>query len=173
MLIHGSKTLECAPSPCLLIAVPSPLIITGLASGSVAAATTAGALVAFGIRLQTPARAFNVIAGHVVGARADGVWGFVAGVTPWGVIVHAVVLLGWGFLFAALVHLTRLRPVAAALLVSVVALAATWLAAWSTGRGLATEVPLGDILVQHLLLAIALVVGMRLAPASTATPVTM
>ena len=162
--IPYTSRLEGVSTRCFLWAVLRHHVKAGFAAGSIAAATTAGALVAFGIRLRTPARPFNVIAGHLVGSRAVDAWGWVSGVTIWGIVTHVATALLWGVLCALLVGSARLRPWFAALLVTGLSFLGSLLTAWSTGRGLAAELALGDLLVLHLLLAIALVVGMRIAP---------
>jgi len=133
-------------------------------AGGVAASATAGALVAMGRRLGSSALPFRVIAGVFGAAPADATLagGSSAPIVA-GVVAHVVVIMIWAVLFALLVERWRGGVVRAALAVSAIALAITWLLTRAIGRGLATTLPLGDLLVLALVLALALVVGMRLA----------
>ncbi|MFN2567282.1 MAG: hypothetical protein ABR499_19980 [Gemmatimonadaceae bacterium] len=137
----------------------------GILTGTLAAAATAGALLGFGIQQGTPARPFNSIATLLLGDRAGGIWGFHPVVTVVGVLAHLAVTLGWGLLFARLARGMRgLRLAGAAVVATVATLAVHVLIA---GRLLGMNV--SDVLVPaqvialHIVLGVALGVGMRLA----------
>jgi hypothetical protein len=137
----------------------------GVLTGALAAAATAGALLGFGLQQGTPARPFNAIAGLLLGDRAGGIWGFHPVVTVTGLLVHVALTLGWGLLFARLARGMRgLRLVAAALVAAIAALA---LDALLAGRILGVDVSgalaPAQVVALHLVLGVALAVGMRLA----------
>jgi len=137
----------------------------GMLTGAVGTAATAGALLGFGLQQGTPARPFNALAGLILGDRASGIWGFHPVVTVAGLVVHVTVTLGWGLLFARLARGTRgMRLAAAALAAAIVALAVDGLVA---GRLLGVDVSgaltPAQVVALHLVLGVALAVGMRLA----------
>ena len=72
----------------------------GVVVGLLAACATGGALLGFGIRQGIPSRPFNATARLLLGARADGVWGFVPAVTLTGVALHVTVMVVWGVVYA-------------------------------------------------------------------------
>ena len=137
-------------------------VIHGVIAGGIAASATAGALVAMGRRLGSARLAFGVIGGSFGGARA----GFAtvsSGAVVGGIVAHITIVALWGIVFALLVERWNGHTLRAALLVSVIALALSSFVARAFGRGLATLLPLGDRIVLAVVLALALVVGMRLA----------
>ena len=138
-------------------------IRVGISTGLIAATATSGALVAIGSRTGTLARPFNAIAGHLLGvSRADAI-GFVAGVTIPGVIVHVALTVLAGVVVSFLVR----RGIAAGwLAASVIAMLGVLVSIGIARRGgssLARVLPLGDLLLFYLLLALSLAVGIRLA----------
>lgn len=137
----------------------------GVLTGAVAAAATAGALLGFGLRQGTPARPFNALAGLVLGDRAGGIWGFDSVVTVTGVLVHVAVTLGWGLLFARFARGMRgLRLVVAALVAALAALAVdAVLAGRVLGVNVSDALAPAQVVAVHLVLGVALAVGMRLA----------
>ena len=141
------------------------VLTQGILTGALAAAATAGAVLGFGLQQGTPARPFNTIASLVLGDRADRIWGFHPVVTVVGVIVHAALALGWGVLFARLAGGMRgLRLAGAALGIAATALAVDVLI---ITRFLGTHVSdvfaPAQVIALHMILGVALGVGMRLA----------
>lgn len=133
-------------------------------SGSIAAAATTGALVSIGHRLGGAALPFAAIGASlsrsVVSVASPGL-------VLTGVAVHLVMVFAWTAVFVWLMHSRGWRPMPAAFGVAASAHVVDWIAAWATGRGLASELALGDRVVLAVVLAMALVAGIRLAfPAS-------
>lgn len=137
----------------------------GVLAGTLAAAATAGALLGFGVQQGTPARPFNAVASLILGDRAEGIWGFHPVVTVVGVIVLVTVTLGWGLLFARLAGGTRgLRLAGAAAIVTVAALAVhVVIATRLLGANVSDVLAPAQVIALHLVLGVALGVGMRLA----------
>ena len=136
----------------------------GVKAGVVVAAATSGAFLGFGLRQGTPARPFNAAAALLLGARAEGIWGFDAAVTGAGVLVLLLAALAWGVLFAVVAATLRGVRLAAAALLSASLILAALAAVTSTGRlGQAAVIGLPQLGVTLLVGAVALVVGMRLA----------
>ncbi|MDQ3995970.1 MAG: hypothetical protein M3303_03015 [Gemmatimonadota bacterium] len=137
----------------------------GVLAGTLAAAATAGALLGFGVQQGTPARPFNAVASLILGDRAEGIWGFHPVVTVVGVIVLVAVTLGWGLLFARLAGGTRgLRLAGAAAIVAVAALAVhVVIATRLLGANVSDVLAPAQVIALHLVLGVALGVGMRLA----------
>ena len=132
--------------------------------GSIAASASTGALIAAGHRGGSAMLPFAAI-----GAVAEG------GVPTWtslsqvaaGVVIHAATTLIWSVVFIALVDRARIRPSSSAVIVGAGQLGLSWLVALSSGKGIATVLPLGDRLVVAVVLVGAMVVGMRFAPPRT------
>jgi hypothetical protein len=137
----------------------------GVLAGTLAAAATAGALLGFGVQQGTPARPFNAVASLILGDRAEGIWGFHPVVTVVGVIVLVTVTLGWGLLFARLAGGTRgLRLAGGAAIVAVAALAVhVVIATRLLGANVSDVLAPAQVIALHLVLGVALGVGMRLA----------
>jgi hypothetical protein len=136
----------------------------GAKAGVVVAAAAAGALLGFGLRQGTPARPFNAVAAFVLGARAEGIWGFDLAVTGAGVLALLLAALAWGVLFAVAAAALRGVRLAAAALLSASLILAGVAAVTSTGRfGQGAVIGLPQLGVILLVGAVALVVGMRLA----------
>ena len=103
----------------------------GARAGAVAAAAVTGAMLGFGLRGGIAARPFNAAAALVMGNRARGVWGFVAGVSLVGELVVVTSCVAFGTLCATLLQLApsdsrmrhpRLSAFSAALAAAVVTL---------------------------------------------------
>jgi hypothetical protein len=136
---------------------------SGAAAGVLAAAATAGTLIAIGRRVGTGARPFNIIASHALGSRAAEVFGFVPAITLTGVALHVGLTTVLGIVSLATVRL-RLSPAwltAGAL--SLVCCLVSIGVARRGGLSLAALFPAGDLLVYYLVLAVALVAGIRFA----------
>jgi hypothetical protein len=140
--------------------VPSQPTSAGLVVGSVASAATTGALIAIGHRLGSAAVPFAAISAVLFHRTVSG---GAVGLVFTGLILHAVAIFAWSVAFVWLVRRLGLRTIAAACGVGLAALALSWIVARSTGSGLSSVLPLGDRLVYGLVLAAALVVGMRFA----------
>jgi hypothetical protein len=137
----------------------------GILTGALAAAATAGALLGFGIQQGTPARPFNAVASLLLGDRAYGIWGFHLVVTVVGVIVLVALTLGWGVLFARLAGGMRgLRLAGTALVVAAAALAVDVLIVTQLGgANVSDALAPAQVIALHVVLGVALGVGMRLA----------
>jgi hypothetical protein len=135
----------------------------GVMAGSVAAASTTGALLMFGHSLGDPLQAFSLI-GHVfIGPGAPTLAASV------GVAVHVAVVLGWGILTGLAAPRSRgLLPMVIAVLV--VTLAAVLVHEYLVlpearlGAGLGgPRAPSGPVIALHLLFALSLLAGLLLA----------
>jgi hypothetical protein len=137
----------------------------GILTGAFAAAATAGALLGFGIQQGTPARPFNAVAGLLLGDRADRMWGFHLVVTVVGVIVQVTLTLGWALLFARLAGgLRGLRLAGAAFGIAATALAVNVLIVNRLlGPHMSEVLVPAQVIALHVVLGVALGVGMRLA----------
>jgi hypothetical protein len=137
----------------------------GILTGALAAAATAGTLLGFGLRQGTPARPFNTVASLLLGDRAQGIWGFHPVVTAVGVIVLLTLTLGWGVLFARLAGGMRgWRLAGAAMVVAGAALALDVFVATRLRSGnLSEALAPAQVIAVHIVLGVALGVGMRLA----------
>ena len=126
--------------------------------GCVVAAATIGALIAMGRRLGSAAFPFASIGGilvHSSGFALD------SRILLSGVLLHVLFIFLWS---ALAVQLARgLGAAVSALLTATTQFFASWIVAWWSGSGLASALALGDRLVYAVVLAGALVVGMRFA----------
>ena len=113
-----------------------------------------------GRRLGSGGLAFSAIASVVTGAQLVRV--SLSSVVV-GAILHVIVTIAWGIVFALLTERWRGRSLAAALVVAVVAFVISSLLARVAGRGLAVILPIGDRLILYVVFAVALVLGMRFA----------
>ena len=140
-------------------------IRNGFLAGAIAAAATAGALVAFGLRMGTPARPFNAIAQIAFGTGAEGVWGFDAPVTLTGIVIHVAATLLWGVVFALVASGWRgVRLwLGAALFAAIVYLLDFVLLPGRVRPAFGDMMAPGQRAFLYVTLAVALVVGMRLA----------
>lgn len=130
-----------------------------LSLGLFVVAATTGALIAMGRRVGGVGLPFAAIAAPVL--RRTTTTSDLSLVTA-GVMLHVLITLFWSAVFVRLVR-GGWRSTVAALVVAIAAHGATWLAAWVSGKGLASVLPLGDRIVLGVIFAGALVVGIRLA----------
>jgi hypothetical protein len=86
----------------------------------------------------------------------------VVGLVFTGFILHVGAMFVWAFLCVWFTERVR-RPIVVATVVATANFFSSWIVAWSTGRGLASVLPLGDRLGLALVLAAAYVMGMRYA----------
>jgi hypothetical protein len=149
-----------APYPTSAAAIAA----RGLAAGIVAAAAMLGILLGFGRREGTLWRPLNAAAHTLVGAHADGVWGYQGDVTPAGGAVVIVVSLVAGLLVARLASPHRFLPLlAAAAGVSLTGYLVHLHVVAQTPGGLAALLSVGELRALYLALGIALLAGMRFA----------
>lgn len=80
--------------------MPRPWIRDGLRAGTIAAAATAGALIALGRAHGAAFRPLNSVAHIVVGSRAYYMEGVHWLITPLAIVVHLASILLWGLLFS-------------------------------------------------------------------------
>ena len=158
--------------PAAAASAPSTLA-RGLAAGLVAAAAIIGLLIGIGRRAGTAFRPVNATAYAVIGTRADGVWGFVwsvGHVTIIGVLVVLVLSAVAGILVAWLSPSQRtLREILAAAGVAVVGYFLHAHVAARIDGGLSALLSLGELRALYITLAVALVLGMRLAFSQSAS----
>ena len=133
----------------------SPTVVVG----SVAAAATTGALVAIGHRLGSVGLTFAAIGAvlfHPATSSSS------VRMVATGLLLHAVAIFVWSAVCVKLAAVFSRGDVAAGV-TAVSQFTLSWVIAWSTGNGLSTVLALGDRLVYTVVLAIALVLGMRFA----------
>jgi hypothetical protein len=140
--------------------------------GAIAAAATTGALVAIGHRMGHTGAPFAAIARAVIRASPQirGVGDSGASMVVTGVLLHTLATFIWSALCVELAVRLRSQSLAA-LIVSVGNFFVSGLVA-SMGRGLASELTLGDRVIYAIVLTASLIVGMRYAflhPRETAT----
>jgi hypothetical protein len=134
----------------------------GIPAGLLAATATGGALLAVGHRSATAARPFNIIAMHLLGDRAN-MLGFAAAVTLAGLLIHFILTTLVGIVTAAIAN-RRLAPAwAVAFAVSVLMALISIGIARRGGSSLAAILTVGDLVAFYLTMAIALMIGMRIA----------
>jgi hypothetical protein len=133
---------------------------SSLPLGLVVAGATTGALVAIGHRLGSVGLPFAGIAASLLRRTATSAD---LELVTIGVGLHVVLMLCWTALFVWFVEERRWRPGVAAIVVAVLAHGASWVVAWATGNGLASQLPLGDRIVLALVLAASLTIGIRFA----------
>ena len=147
-----------APTHCLLCEVPAQSVPRAFFVGGVAASATSGALVAVGHRAGGAGLPFAAIGALLLHRTPSN--GAVALVLV-GVVTHVAMMFVWSLAFVLIVQRARYGVIRAALGVAAAQFVASWVAAWSTGEGLASVLPLGDRLVLAVVLVMALAVGMR------------
>ena len=137
----------------------------GILTGALAAAATAGTLLGFGLQQGMPARPFNAVASLLLGDRARGIWGFHPVVTVVGLVAQGALAFVWALLFARLAGGMRGRRLAGlAIIVATVALAVdVFLASRVATHGAFDMLAPAQVIAVHLVLGVALAVGMRLA----------
>jgi len=140
------------------------VLARGLAAGLVAAAAVTGLLVGVGRRAGTALRPLNATAYTVLGARADGVWGFDPIVTAVGVVVVLAVGALAGIVVARLSPSFRtLRVALAAAGVALLGYLLHLHVAARVDGGLSALLSVGELRALYLTAASALVLGMRFA----------
>jgi hypothetical protein len=140
----------------------SPTVVVG----AITAAATAGAFVAIGHRMGDVGLPFVAIARSVVRRSAPGGGAIVA-----GILLHVIACFVWSAVCVRIAERVGSQA-AAAFAVGITNLIVSWLVAWWTGHGLASELTLGDRVVYAVVLTASLIVGMRYAflhPRETAT----
>jgi hypothetical protein len=149
----------------LLSAVLRERVRQGVRAGLVAAAATAGVLVGFGVARREPLRMLNAVAHMVIGTRAYYTVGFDALATPLALALHALSVVLWGVLFAALAG--RLRgarlAAAAALLAAAAFLIDYHLVPERFRPGFETLLTTGELAALYAALGASLVAGLRWA----------
>lgn len=135
----------------------------GLSAGLLGATATTGALIAIGARAATVARPFNAIAGHLLGVQRSDAFGFVPLLTILGIAIHVLVVT-LGGVVVAVVARRRIAPawVAAAAVAALSGLVSVGIARRG-GSSLARVLPIGDLVLFYIIVALSLVVGIRLA----------
>lgn len=142
-----------------LLWIVSRSITPTVVVGGVAVAATTGALVAVGHRLGSTGLPFASIAAvplHQAALTSPG------GMVATGLVLHAVAIFVWSLICVQLARALTRRDVAAGV-VAAGQFALSWIIAWSSGTGLASVLALGDRIVYAVVLAGALVVGIRFA----------
>ena len=134
----------------------------GMLAGGIAAATTGGALLRIGLRGGDAALPFNAIAGYALGAITSSPR-FHAAVTVVGVVIHLMVLTTAGLAAESLSARWRLGVPLSAVIVSSALLSLSLATARFAGAGLAAALPVGDLIVIHIAIALGLVGGMGFA----------
>ena len=135
-----------------------------LGASAITAGTLFGMLLGLGRRNSTVWRPLNAAAHTVLGARADGVWGFQFDVTLTGCAVVLVMSAMTGFVVAELTSSGRtlFRAMATVGIVLAGYLAHVHIVARKPG-GLAALLSLGELRALYAAVAIALFIGMRYA----------
>ena len=161
--LRGSRDLR--QRGCLICFGPvrRDWILPGLVSGVLAASSTAGALIAFGIHLGTPARPFNALGALLLGPGAAQIYGFSAGPTIAGVLLEIAATVASGVLHALLVLRRGGHSVLWSIAIPAGALCTTWVLARVAGVGLAALLPIGNLVVLALVLTLSLAIGIRFA----------
>jgi hypothetical protein len=136
---------------------------SALIGGTVAASATAGTLIGLGRRDATSWYAFNVASSHLVGPRAAALFGFVFPDTILGLVVHLIVVLALSVLLLHLVRRQHLPLWATAASISLLAALISIGLARRGSPSLAGVLPIGDLVIYHIVLAVALGVGIRFA----------
>jgi hypothetical protein len=136
----------------------------GIIVGSVAASATTGALIAMGHRAGSAGLAFAAIGAVLFQRTANS---GAVGLVFTGLVLHLLAVFLWSFIFtwvcSGVAERGTGRRFAAAAGVGAAQFAFSWLVAWSTGQGLGSALPLGDLIAYSLVLAIALALGIRIA----------
>ena len=135
----------------------------GISAGLLGATATSGALIAVGSRAATVARPFNAIAGHVMGVQRTDALGFVPRITITGIALH-VVLITLAGIVVALIARHRFAPawVVSLALATLSALVSVGIARRG-GSSLARVLPVGDLILFYMMMALSLAIGIRLA----------
>ncbi|MEO5817646.1 MAG: hypothetical protein ABIT20_20425 [Gemmatimonadaceae bacterium] len=144
-------------------------ITLALAASGITAATIIGMLLGLGRRYSTLWRPLNAAAHTVLGARADGVWGYESDVTPVGGAVVLVMSVMMGFIIALLASSGRtLHRAMSTFGIALLAYLAHVHIVARTPGGLAAFLSVGELRALYVAVAIAVFVGMRYAFSSSA-----
>jgi hypothetical protein len=147
----------------LLPAVNRVDLRVGISAGLLGATATSGALIAVGSRATTVARPFNAIAGHIMGAQRADALGFVPRITITGIVVH-VALITLAGIIVAFIARNRIAPAwAASLALATLSALVSVGIARRGGISLARVLPVGDLILFYVVLAVSLSIGIRLA----------
>lgn len=159
------KPLPTVSAARLLTRVFRDRLRAGLFTGLIAAAATAGVLVAFGMGQRHPFLAFNIAAHVVFRGQALLVPGPHPLITPVGILVHLAAVVFWSTLFAIITGRRRVLIASAAASALAVVLFAlnTRVLPPSLRPGYETILSNGQLLFLYFTLAVSLVVGTRLA----------
>ncbi|HVX38273.1 MAG TPA: hypothetical protein VHB25_01775 [Gemmatimonadaceae bacterium] len=133
---------------------------SSLVIGGITAAATTGALIAMGRRqgsARLPFAAIGAAFSHQTTSAVD------ARLVLGGLVLHILAMLVWSVVFVWVTRRLDGRDIVAAILTTMVAFAFSILVTQWRGSGLASVLPIGDLLVLALVFAAALVVGMRFA----------
>jgi hypothetical protein len=172
LVVDGETGLERAMSYRLLCDVRDQRFSPTTVVGAISAAATTGALIAIGHRMGDVGAPFAAIASvFVSGASRSRAIGGGAGAVLGGGVVQIVAMFVWSAICVRLADRIGSR-VLAALVVAGANLVVSRLVLSSTGRGLASELTLGDAVIYTMVLTASLIVGMRYAflhPRETAT----
>lgn len=155
---------------CLFCRVRDHRFSPTMVVGAMSAAATTGALVAIGHRMGHAGAPFAAVASVLHRAPPSGRAG-AAVLVIGGLVVHAIAIVVWGALCVRIADRTRSKAVAALVIALANFLVSSFAASW-TGRGLASELTLGDRVIYAIVLTASLIVGMRYAflhPRETAT----
>ena len=165
MMSNHERARPPAGAFAFWLGVPTRALYGGLVSF----AAVTGLLLGIGRRAGTPWRPLNAAAHLLIGARADGVWNFQPDVTPMGCLVVLVLSMMAGFV-AACVTVSRRTPylILAAGSVAIVGYFLHRQLAVRSPGGLSVLLSVGEFRALYLTLAIALAVGIRLAPVAHA-----
>lgn len=160
-----TDTRPDSPRPLGERATISTLGARTLCAGLVSFAAVTGLLLGIGRRSGTPWRPLNAAGSILIHGRADDVWNFQLDVTPTGCLVVLVLSVMAGFVAACATPSRRTPYVVLASLCVATAgyLCHTYVAARTSG-GLAALLSLGELRALYVTLAVALAVGIRLAP---------
>jgi hypothetical protein len=144
----------------LLWFVRAPTIPASVFIGSIAAAATTGALIGIGRRAGNagfPFAATAAVLFHRTPSSAA------IGLVFLGLVLHVVLSFAWAAAFLWLTDGPDRRDLVAAGTVALSQFAIGWVVASMTVTGIASVIPLGDRLVLAVVMAGALVTGMRFA----------
>lgn len=153
-----SAPLEPLTARDLLWVVSARPLSPSIVVGGVAAAATTGALVAIGLRLG----GVGVLFASISAMPFHRVATMTTHPILAGVVVHAAAIFLWSLCYVQLARVLA-RPALVAGMVAAGQFTLSWIIAWSSGTGLASVLALGDRVVYAVVLAGALVVGMRFA----------
>jgi hypothetical protein len=137
-------------------------IVTGITTGLLPAAATTGMLVGFGIRLGAAGRVFQAIGAIALGMGAYEM-SALALATMLGVLLHVLVMLACGVVYASLVANGEHRA-AWAIAIGGVVVAAAFVSAKTFAGSIALVLTPGNLMAIGAVIAITLPIGMRFAP---------